>query len=34
MAQKYWDDFKIGDRVKTAGVTITETHGELGLSYR
>ncbi len=26
MAEKYWDDFKIGDKVRSTGVTVTETH--------
>jgi len=26
MKQKYWDDFKVGDKVMTRAVTITETH--------
>ena len=26
MADKYWDDLKVGDKVKSPGVTVTETH--------
>lgn len=26
MRKKYWDDFKVGDKLKTNGLTVTETH--------